>query len=274
MREDGRKSRRAEATGHDAILGWLRRRGLEARWGADDHALLLPRGRCGRDEFYALLRHYSFRLLLRDVLIHRESFSIADLQKYCSKATAQRYLGALRRARIVARRGRGHYALARPRANSFGDTLEWLVATVLEREFSIPALWNVRVEHLPGGGDCDVLAVAEGKLIYVETKASPPRHIDQKHVAAFFDRLEALRPDMAIFLEDTKLRMADKLVKMFEVEVARRLGPDPPPVACVEGEIFTVRDRVFLANTQPDLVRAVGVCLGRFFSTLPCCLSR
>src|SRR6266542_752765 len=61
-------------------------------------------------------------------------------------------------------------------------------------------------------------------------QSSPPRHIDQKHVAAFFDRLEALRPDMAIFLEDTKLRMEDKLVKMFEVEVVRRLGPEPPAV--------------------------------------------
>jgi hypothetical protein len=80
-------------------------------------------------------------------------------------------------------------------------------------------------------------------------------------VAAFFDRLEALLPDMAIFLEDTKLRMPDKLVKMFELEIARRLSPDPPVLERVEGEIFTIRKRVFLANTAPDLVRAIGICL-------------
>jgi hypothetical protein len=54
------------------------------------------------------------------------------------------------RARIVAPRGRGRYKLARASVHSFGDTLEWLVATILEREFLIPALWNVRVEALPG----------------------------------------------------------------------------------------------------------------------------
>ena len=268
----GRKRLRDGVQGREVVLSWLRRRGLDARWGADEATLFLPRGRQGREEFYALLRRYSFRLLLRDVLAHRESFSLADLQKYCSAVAARRYLDALRRARIVAPRGRGRYKLARARVDSFGDTLEWLVAAVLEREFLIPALWNARVEALPGGGDCDVLACAEGRLIYVETKASPPRHIDQKHVAAFFNRLEALRPDMAIFLDDTKLRMRDKLVKMFELEIARRMG-DPPVVECVEGEIFTIRKRVFLANTQPDLVRAIGVCLERFFASLPYCLS-
>jgi hypothetical protein len=258
--------------GREAVLGWLRRRGLDARWGTGEATLFLPRNRQGREEFYALLRRYSFRLFLRDVLAHRESISLADLQKYCSRNAARRYLDTLRRTRIVASRGRGRYKLARARVNSFGDTLEWLVATVLEREFLIPALWNARVEALPGGGDCDVLACAEGRLIYVETKAAPPRHIDQKHVTAFFDRLEALRPDMAIFLEDTKLRMQDKLVKMFELEIARRLN-HRPVLERVQGETFTIRRRVFLTNTQPDLVRAIGICLERFFASLPYCLS-
>jgi hypothetical protein len=267
----GTKGARDAAQGREAVLGWLRRRGLDARWGGAEATLFLPHSRQGRAEFYALLRRYSFRLLLRDVLAHRESFSLADLQKYCSLDAARRYLVTLRRARIVAPRGRGRYKLARPRVNSFGDTLEWLVAAILEREFLIPALWNAQVEALPGGGDFDVLACAEGRLIYVETKASPPRHIDQKHVTAFFNRIEALRPDMAIFLDDTKLRMQDKLVKMFELEITRRLG-DPPVLECVEGEIFTIRKRVFLANTQPDLVRAIGICLERFFANLPYCL--
>jgi hypothetical protein len=263
---------REAAQGREAVLRWLRRRGLDARWGADEGTLFLPRSRRGREEFYALLRRYSFRLLLRDVLAHRESFSLADLQKYCSADAARRYVAALRRPRIVVPRGRGRYRLARASVHSLGDTLEWLVATILEREFLIPALWNVRVEALPGGGDCDVLACAEGRLIYVETKSAPPRHIDQRHVTAFFDRLEALRPDMAIFLEDTKLRMQDKLVKMFELEIARRLG-DPSLLERVEGETFTIQKRVFLTNTQPDLVRAIGICLERFFASLPYCLS-
>lgn len=255
-----------------SIVGWLRRRGFDARFGGHESTLLLPGTLRGREEFYVLLRHYSFRLLLRDVLVHRVAFTLADLQKYCSRAAARRYLEALKCGRVVSPRGRGRYALARSRVSSFGDTLEWLVANVLEREFSIPALWNVRVERLPGGGDCDVLGLVEGRMIYVETKSSPPRHIEQRQVAAFFDRLEALQPDMAIFLEDTKLRMRDKLVPMFEIETARRLASDPPEIVRVAGEIFTIRNRVFLANVDPDLTRAIGICLERFFSSEPYCL--
>lgn len=259
--------------GREAILAWLRRRGFEARSGADEAALLLPRAGRQRERFYRLLRHYSFRLLLRDVLAHRDSFVLADLQKYCSEDAARRYLRALLAAGIVAPLRSGRYRLARQRVHSFGDTLEWLVATVLERELSIPALWGLRIERLPGGGDCDVLALAEGRLVYVETKSSPPRHIDQRHVAAFFDRLEALRPHLAIFLEDTRLRMMDKLVKMFEIEAALRFPAKVPPVARIEGEVFGMRDQVFLTNTHPDLAHVLGVCLARFFASEPYCLS-
>jgi hypothetical protein len=47
----------------------------------------------------------------------------------------------------------------------------------------------------------------------------------------------------------------------------------PPVPERVEGEIFTIRKRVFLTNTQPGLVGAIGVCLERFFTSLPYCLS-
>ncbi len=61
-------------------------------------------------------------------------------------------------------------------------------------------------------------------------------------------------------------------MKMFELEFARRLG-DAAVLERVEGETFTIRKRVFLTNTQPDLVRAIGICLERFFASLPYCLS-
>jgi hypothetical protein len=261
----------ATADGRAEILAMLRRRGLAAR-AAGGGGLLVPRGRRRADRFYELLRHYAFRLLLRDVLIHRDGFALADLLKYCSRDAARRYLAALRAARLVRPAGRGRYRLAAPGVRSFGDTLEWVVVAALERELGIPALRNLRIEGLTGGGDFDVLAAAEGRLIYVETKCAPPRHIDQRQVAAFFDRVAALRPHLAIFLEDTTLRMKDKLAGMFELELARRLGPDPPPLVRVAREVFTVGDRLFLTNTAPDLVAALGLCLARFFAADPACL--
>jgi len=69
-----------------------------------------------------------------------------------------------------------------------------------------------------------VVALMEGSLVYVETTSSPPKHIKQRDIQAFFDRLEVLAPDLAIYLEDTQLRMKDKIVMMFETELQRRTG--------------------------------------------------
>ena len=61
------------------------------------------------------------------------------------------------------------------------------------------------------GGDLDVVAAAEGRLLYLEMKSSPPKHLAQDEVAAFFRRVRALRPHVAIFVMDTALRLSDKV---------------------------------------------------------------
>jgi hypothetical protein len=157
---------------------------------------------------------------------------------------------------------------------SFGDTLEWLVAQVLEREFGIPALAGVRIERLPGGGDCDVVALLEGELFYVETKAAPPRHLEARNVGAFLDRVDGLRPATAVFLEDTKLRMSDKLVPLFEEELSRRFGARAPRLRRVAGEVFAVGERLFLANSDPDLAVTLGICIERYLWTREAALPR
>lgn len=247
----------------------LRRRGFDATVTEESSKLLLPTGPRRRERFYELLQHYSFRLLLRDVLIHRDSFGLEDLQKYCSRDTARRYLRVLRDGGLVLPRGRGRYRFVNHHVDSFGDTLEWLVRELLEREFALPALANLRVEGISGGGDFDVLGLLEGHLLYVETKAAPPRHIDLRTVAAFFDRVEALRPRVAIFVEDTKLRMKDKLAGMFEVELGKRFGRRAPKLRRVEGEVFAAGNALFLANAKPDLTATLGTCLRRFLSSRP-----
>src|SRR5712664_1621631 len=67
----------------------------------------------------------------------------------------------------------------------------------------------------PGlGGDLDVVAAMEGKLIYLELKSSPPKHLTQGEVAAFFARVRRLRPDVAVFAVDTALRLADRVLPL------------------------------------------------------------
>jgi len=74
----------------------------------------------------------------------------------------------------------------------------------------------------PGvGGDLDVVAAAEGKLLYLELKSSPPKHLSATEVAAFVDRVRALRPDLTVFVMDTALRLSDKVLPLLAGELGR-----------------------------------------------------
>jgi hypothetical protein len=153
------------------------------------------------------------------------------------------------------------------RISSFGETLEWFVCQILETEFYLPSLWGFRVKDNRGGGDFDVVALMEGSLVYVETKSSPPKHIEQRDIQAFFDRLEVLAPDLAIYLEDTQLRMKDKIAILFEKELRRRFGSSwrkRYPLNRLRREIFGIQDRLFITNSDPDLIANLDFCLGRY----------
>ena len=255
-----REQRSSDAT--VALRHALRHRGLVWKKTLHD-GCVLPRTCQGQDECYQLLRHYSFRLFLRDVIKHREGFSIADLVRYCSPASAGRYVQWLVDRRLVQRRGRQfRLAIDTP---SFGPTLEWFVAAVLQREFGIPSAWNVRLDAARGGGDYDVIGFQDGACIYVETKSSPPRNIEARQIQAFFDRLETLRPQVAVFLNDTQLRMGDKIAVLFTAELQRRQGARALALERLSGELFVVGAHVFIANSDPDLAGNLGVCLAHYF---------
>jgi hypothetical protein len=242
----------------------LRRRGFVFKNELHE-GCVLPRAATAQAAFYVLLRHYSFRLFLRDVIKHREAFGLADLVRYCSPAAARRYLRRLLEYHLVRRSGRGFRLVCE--ARSFGPTLEWFVAAVLEREYGVPCAWSLRLDAARGGGDYDVVGFQDGACIYVEAKSSPPRNIECRQVRAFFDRLDTLRPQLAIFLNDTQLRMGDKIAVLFAQELRRRLGRGARrfPLRRLSGELFVIGDRLFIVNSDPDLVGNLGICLAHYF---------
>jgi hypothetical protein len=91
-------------------------------------------------------------------------------------------------------------------AGSFGGTLEWYVGRELRRWLGFDVATGVKFHARGIGGDLDLVAAAEGKLIYVELKSSPPKHLSKGEVGAFFDRVRLVRPDLALFVVDTALR--------------------------------------------------------------------
>ncbi len=171
-----------------------------------------------------MMKRYSFRLVLRDMIKHQDGFRIRDLTHYCSSKVVRQYCEALCEMGVILKTGRLVFQTRVRPLYSFGPTLEWFIAEMFKREFASPALYGVSVKKTNAGGDYDVIASWNQRLVYVEVKSSPPRGIEQAEISTFFGRQEDLLPDIAILFNDTQLRMKDKLVVMFEEELDRRYG--------------------------------------------------
>lgn len=253
-------------TSRSIIEMMLRRRGiLEVKYTSGDRLLLPDKpSKEAEDELYHLMQKYSFRIFARDLITSIEQISLERLTRYCSEEVAQQYLSTLMQHQIVRQTEERGFEFTNRHVTNFGDTLEWFVAQVMKREFDCPATYSSRFKHDHIGGDYDVLCSIEGRLTYIEVKSSPPKHIEMAEVTAFMDRVQNLRPDVAMFLEDTHLRMKDKLAVMFAEEMRRRYGDASEqafPVQRLHDEIFTIQRRLFLTNTKPDLISNLRICL-------------
>lgn len=249
----------------------LRRRGLVIHGMNPWELVLAPRiagdearARERREAFYQAMRRYSFRILLRDVIARRRGFTAEDVRRYASLEVTERDLEALCDWGVIESDGE-LFRLVNVKVASFGETLEWYVATVLEREFAYRAVWGVKLSGEREGGDYDVLAAAEGRLLYVETKAAPPKNIHEPQIRGFLERTRRLGPEMAIFLVDTELRLEDKILPMFR-EAAPELmtGVESAP-ASVPRPIYMVGEKFCIANSRRDLVENLRVCLRALF---------
>jgi hypothetical protein len=244
------------------LIAMLHRRGLEPLRLTEPRDLLLPKLSRRQAAFYERLKNYSFRLVLRDIIKHQRSFNPSDLTRFCSLSKVEKHLAFLSNLGLVRAVGKNLRLVSKP-IRSFGDTLEWFVARVFEREFQAEVLWGIRFKNSAAGGDYDVVAAMEGELVYVEAKSSPPKHIEQKEVASFLDRINDLLPHIAFFYVDTELRMKDKIVVLFEEELRSRYGKAAAkhyPVMRIKNELFGINHQVFLVNSKRDVIANFRDC--------------
>jgi len=214
-----------------------------------------------------MMKRYSFRLVLRDMIKHPDGFAAEDLTHYCTADVARDYCDRLHRMGILERKRTGHYQAQALPLSSFGPTLEWFVAEMFKRDLSSPALYGVKLKETDSGGDYDVIASWNRRLVYVEVKSSPPRGIEQNEIVTFFSRIDELLPEIAILFNDTQLRMKDKLVVMFEEELKRRYGGKSrilSPVNRLVDELFHVRNRIFIINSKKDIFENFSICLRHY----------
>jgi hypothetical protein len=220
-----------------------------------------------KTRFYEMMTRYSFRLLLRDVIKNQARFRTQDLTHYCSLNVAKKYCELLVEMGVIIKNGKDSFRTLISPLYSFGQTLEWFVAEMFKREFASPAIYGVTVKGTVAGGDYDVMASWNRRLVYVEVKSSPPKGIESSEVNAFLSRAEDLQPDVAILFDDTQLRMKDKLVVMLEEELKNRYGEEAKrryPVERLVEELFHVRNHVFIVNSRRDVAENFSICLKHY----------
>jgi len=246
----------------------LKRRGFRIYKKDPSDDLFLPR-KDYIDGYYEMLKKYSFRLFLRDVIQHQPLFTLSQVTRYATKEVTAQYIEYLSTVGLVAPEHTS-YKLTKSPTKSFGESLEWFVAEIFKRELLTEAFWGVKIKKTLSGGDYDLLAKIDGAILYMEIKSSPPKQIYQKEIRSFGDRVYDLMPEIAIFFVDTELRMKDKIVPMFEDDIRQRF-PEAPEIARLEKELFEVTKgkiegtRLFIINAKDSIVSNVETILTHYF---------
>ena len=216
------------------------------------------------NDFYEMLKKYSFRLFLRDVIKNQESFTREQVTRYATSDVTDAYIDFLLSIRVVETAGSQNFRLMKRPIKSFGETLEWFLCEIFKREFFAEAAWGVKFKRPRVGGDYDLIAKIEGSILYMEVKSSPPKQIYAGEITAFLDRVFDLSPEIAVFFMDTELRMKDKIVPMFEDELKKRFS-SPPPVLRIEKELFQIWNRIFIINAKDSITNNIEKVLSFYF---------
>jgi hypothetical protein len=230
----------------------LVRRGLAPRLSRPDLPFDPGLPEATLDAIAARLGHYAFRLFLRGAILAPAGFLPAEASRYLGAEAARAMAEDCVALGLAERRPGGRYRLL-VRARSFGGTLEWWVARELSTRLGLEVATCVRTGAAGVGGDLDVVASAEGRLLYLELKSGPPKHLTDAEVRAFLQRLRAIRPDVALFAVDTALRLADKVLPMFVAALETGGGAAAAPRRLVR-ETWALSPHLYLASAKQDLI--------------------
>jgi len=240
----------------------LKRRGFRIYRKEPSEDLLLPEKEFLKS-YFEMMKKYSFRLFLREVIKHQEFFKLENVTKYATQEVTKDYVEYMIETGLVKKLPDGFRLTIGP-VKSFGETLEWFVSETFKVEFAAEAIWGIRFKRPKVGGDYDLIAKLDGKILYMEIKSSPPKQIYQKEITAFFDRLSDFLPEIGIFFVDTELRMKDKIVPMFEEEVKARYGT-ALKIIRMEKELFQIDDKIFIINAKDSIASNLEKVLSWYF---------
>lgn len=261
------------------VRNMLRARGVTISRLNPTEGLLLPPDLSDSvlSSYKEILDHYAARLLLKEVIKSQNSKmwlrGRSQVERFCDPKAVDDFLSRLVELKVIRISADGTPVTMTP-LKSFGPTYEWYTAQVLFSDFGCPAIWNVTLENLGSGGDHDVISSLSGHFLYLEVKTSPPGRIESPEMSGFVRRLFDMAPDLAVFINDTHLRMKDKIVPMMEKEIEefRVQGSDFREGQAedilferLEREIFHLGSAIYIINSKPDLKRNLEVVFRHYF---------
>lgn len=208
------------------------------------------------EKYYQLLFYYRFRRLLSD-LIQVKNSGIINLELLLTKwkwEEISEYFEFLISSGILEKIEDKFY-FTFYNLDSFGETLEWFVAQILNKEFSIPTLWGVKLLDISGGGDFDVLGLIESYLLYIECKTSPPNNVRLRDLWEFLRRREVLGSQLTIFLIDTTLKVEKNIIDNIKLLLDRRFSPNRKNEVIREKEgIYFFSPNLFVLQSKGDFI--------------------
>lgn len=240
----------------------LKRRGFIIYKKEPSEDLLLPDSRY-LSAYYERLKRYSFRLFLRDVIKHQNLFTPEKVTRYATRDVTLQYIDFLLKANMIEQTGKGYCLKKRP-IKSFGETLEWFIARLIQKEFETEVIWGIKFKRPTVGGDYDLISKFNSSILYMEIKSSPPKQIYDREITAFLNRVDDLSPEISIFFVDTELRMKDKIVPMFEEELRRRHIFNVK-VERLKKELFHIEGRTFIINSKGEIANNIKTVLNFYW---------
>ncbi len=216
------------------------------------------------------LGHYGFRLFLRGAIQKSQGFRPEETTRYLTRPQACAYADVMVDLGLAEKISSKRYVL-KWGARNFGGTLEWYVARQLRCKLGFDVATGVKLQVGGVGGDLDIVAAAEGKLVYIELKSSPPKNLTAAEIAGFFDRVCLLRPDLSLFVVDTALRLSDKVVPMLLDELKGRFPGETKPKQ-IGSQIWALTPYIYAVNGHRDLMANIGKAIAsglRALSPLP-----
>jgi tetratricopeptide (TPR) repeat protein len=166
-------------------------------------------------EFFRHFGDNTFRKLLSTIF--SDLGTIDQLKRICSnEKKLYEYLTFMREQKIaVEENNKWSRSTQYKNIEGIGPTLEWYVAECFRSTLKASARHGVTIEGVADGGDLDVVAFVDEKLVMVECKSGKPANITENQLHLFLRRAADLHPTIALFLMDTESDV-DKQIEMLK----------------------------------------------------------